>query len=103
MMNESSALNVRHRRGKYDVAKTAYVAATPTPLVKGINDIYEHNGKFYLVRVVEILPPGEKAFDEAKGAITSDYQSHLEKQWLEELAKKHTIVVDYDVLYNIGK
>jgi peptidyl-prolyl cis-trans isomerase SurA len=40
---------------------------------------------------------------EAKGAATSDYQNYLEKQWLDELAKKHPITVNKQVLYSLGK
>ena len=44
-----------------------------------------------------------KDFNDAKGSATSDYQNHLEKEWLNSLAKKHTIVINEEVLYSIGK
>jgi peptidyl-prolyl cis-trans isomerase SurA len=53
--------------------------------------------------LIEILPAGEQEFDEAKGAITSDYQNYLETEWLKELKTKHAIEVNTDVLYNLGK
>lgn len=103
MLNETSALNTRHRRNKFDTEKSKFIKNAPNELTKGVNEIYEYNGKFYVVRVVEILPAGEKEFDEAKGAITSDYQNYLETEWLKELRAKHTIEVKTDVLYNLGK
>jgi peptidyl-prolyl cis-trans isomerase SurA len=103
MVNESSVLNVKYRRGKYDTAKTDYLAGSPAPLKVGLNAIYEFDEKFYLVRVVEKIPAGLKDFDEAKGAITSDYQNHLEKEWLKEIEQKHTVVINKDALYSIGK
>jgi hypothetical protein len=39
---------------------------------------------------------------EAKGAATSDYQNYLEKTWLEELAKKHTVKVNTDKGNQLG-
>ena len=51
----------------------------------------------------EILEPSIKDFNDAKGSATSDYQNHLEKEWLNSLAKKHTIVINEEVLYSIGK
>lgn len=103
MVNETSVLNVKYRRGKYDIEKTAYLADSPAALKDGINPIYEVGGKFYLVRVVEKLPAGLKEFDEAKGAITSDYQNHLEKEWLKEIEQKHKVVIHHEALYSIGQ
>jgi peptidyl-prolyl cis-trans isomerase SurA len=100
MVNGESELNVRHRNGKFDSEKTRYLKGKT--LSKGVNAIYEYDGKFYVVRVHDILEPTEKEFSEAKGAITSDYQNYLEEKWLEELRKKHTIVVNEDALYSIG-
>jgi peptidyl-prolyl cis-trans isomerase SurA len=53
--------------------------------------------------VNDVIPPGEKEYNEAKGAVTSDYQNYLEEQWLEELEEKHTVSINTEVLYNLGK
>lgn len=100
-VNQNSELNTRHRSGKFDVEKARYVEGKE--LKKGVNSVYEMDGKFYTVKVHEILPPAEKEFSEAKGAVTSDYQNHLEEEWLKELRSKHKIVVNEEVLYNLGK
>jgi peptidyl-prolyl cis-trans isomerase SurA len=50
-----------------------------------------------------VIEAKNKELAEAKGIITSDYQTYLEKEWLAELEKKHKIVVYKDVLYSIGK
>ena len=102
LVNESSPLNVKHRRGKYDVAKTASLSGAPSDLNEGINPIYEFDGKFYVIRVVEKIPAGLKEFDESKGAITSDYQNFLEEKWLSEIEAKHIIFINEDALYSIG-
>lgn len=102
-LNESSTLNTKFRKGKFDTAKTAFIDAAKSPLKKGINSIYEYDGKFYLVKVLEEIPAGPKEFDEAKGAITSDYQNYLEEEWMKEIEKKHTIVVNKEALYSLGK
>ncbi|XOV67748.1 MAG: peptidylprolyl isomerase [Fluviicola sp.] len=100
-VNSDSELNTRHYNGKFDVEKSSFVRGQD--LKVGVNDIYEIDGKYYVARVHKILPPGEKEFSEAKGAVTSDYQEYLEKEWLKELKEKHEIVVNKDVLYNLGK
>ena len=103
MVNESSALNVKHKRSKFDIEKTEALNNAPKALKVGPNEIYEFGGKYYFVNVVEILEPGQKEFSEAKGAITSDYQNYLEAEWLKELEQKHKVTINKDVLYNLGK
>lgn len=100
-INKDSELNLRVKTNKFDIETTNFIKGQN--LVKGVNKPYEFEGKLYVVKVNEILEPKEKEFSEAKGAATSDYQNYLEKIWLEELTKKHTIKINYDVLYSLGK
>jgi peptidyl-prolyl cis-trans isomerase SurA len=100
-INEDSELNLRVRTNKFEVSETAFLKGKS--FQKGINPIYEVDGKFYVVKVEEVIPSSAKTFDEAKGAITADYQNYLEKIWLEELSKKHPIKVNESVLYSLGK
>lgn len=100
-VNTESELNTRHRNGKFDVEKSSYVRGQN--LLPGINNIYEIDGKYFVSRVAKVLQPTEKEFSEAKGAVTSDYQGHLEEEWLKELRAKHKISVNEDVLYSLGK
>lgn len=100
-INGKSELNLRHRYGKFDKTRTEHL--NTTNLKVGLNEPYESEDKFYVVKVKEIIPPGQKEFSEAKGAITSDYQTYLEKKWLEELESKHKVVVNKKALYAIGE
>lgn len=100
-INKSSELNLRVRTNKFETAQTPYLKGKG--LKKGVNKPYEFEGKYYVIKVNDIIPAGPKELNEAKGAITSDYQNQLEKDWLAELARKHPIVVHEDVLYNLGK
>jgi peptidyl-prolyl cis-trans isomerase SurA len=103
VVNESSSLNVKFRKGKFDTTKTGFISATKSPLQNGVNEIYEYNDKSYVVVVNDKLPAGPKKFDEAKGAITSDYQNYLEKNWMLEIEGNHDIVINKEALYSIGK
>jgi peptidyl-prolyl cis-trans isomerase SurA len=69
----------------------------------GANKVYELDGKFYVIKVTKNLPAGNKEFSEAKGSVTSDYQTFLEQQWIEELMKKHKIEINQQVLYSVGQ
>lgn len=99
-INEDSELVIRHRNSKFDVNKTAYLKGRDLKL--GLNAPFEVDGKFYVIRVQEILDPAQKEFSEAKGAITSDYQNHLEKEWLKKLETKHAVEINTEELYSIG-
>ncbi len=100
MVNKASELNARHRNGKYEIEKVNYLNGKT--FKTGVNDIYEVDGKFYVLDVKETLAPGQKEFNEAKGTITSDYQAYLEKEWIEALKAKHKITINQDALYAVG-
>lgn len=100
-VNKESELNTRHRNGKFEIEKIKYLQQSS--LKKGLNPIIDSEGKFYVLKVNEVLEPGVKEFKDAKGAVTSDYQNYLEKKWLEELEQKHKVVIHKDVLYSLGK
>jgi peptidyl-prolyl cis-trans isomerase SurA len=54
----------------------------------------DNNGMNYLVVVKELLPPGNKSFDESRSSVISDYQNFLEKEWIKKLKKKYPIKVN---------
>lgn len=101
VINADSELNLRTRSGKYEIEETKFLKGKK--IEKGVNKPYAFDDKYYVLKVDELIPTSTKAFDEAKGAITSDYQEQLEKEWLAELAKRHQIKVYDEVLYSIGK
>lgn len=101
VINKDSELNLRVRTNKFEKELTPYLK-NQTILV-GVNKPYEVEGKFFVLKVTEILPPAQKELSEAKGAVTSDYQNALETAWLQELAKKFPVKVNTEVLYSLGK
>ena len=54
----------------------------------------EIDGTYYLVDVEQLLPPGTKSFEETRASVISDYQDHLEKEWLVELRKKYPVSIN---------
>lgn len=54
----------------------------------------ENKGMYYLVRILQLISPGPMTFEEAKASVISDYQNHLEKVWVEELAKKYPVKIN---------
>jgi len=101
VINKDSELNLKVRMNKFEVAQTPYLQNRNfTP---GLNPVYSMDGKWYVVKVAALLPPAPKEYTEAKGLATSDYQAFLEKKWLEALRLKHKIVINEDMLYQIGQ
>jgi peptidyl-prolyl cis-trans isomerase SurA len=54
----------------------------------------ENNGTNYLVCVNRVLSPGQMSFQEARSSLLSDYQTFLEKKWLEQLKKKYPVKIN---------
>jgi len=100
-INKESELNVRDRSGKFEIEKLSYLNGRS--INPGLNAPFEVDGKFFVVNVEEIIAPMQKEFNEAKGSITSDYQTYLEKEWLNELKVKHPITINKEALYSVGK
>ncbi len=100
-INKDSELNLRVRTNKFELVNTPFLK--DQKLAKGINKPYLYEGKHYVVKVEQLIPAGIKDLNDAKGAITSDFQNQLEKDWLAEIALKHPIVINEAVLYSLGK
>ncbi|MEX2379239.1 MAG: peptidyl-prolyl cis-trans isomerase, partial [Vicingaceae bacterium] len=64
----------------------------------GVSNIIEDDGRHFFVHVKEVIEPSYKTLDDARGTITSDYQSQLEKEWIQSLHKKYEFTVDSAVL-----
>ena len=67
----------------------------------GLSDILKNNDSYTLVKVDRLIPREQKAFDEAKGLILSDYQNYKEEQWLESLREKYNISINQNVLNKV--
>ncbi len=72
-------------------------------LSKGLTPDFNRNGQVNFVDVKEVVAPQPKSLDESKGLVTADYQTYLEKSWIDELRTKYPVVVNEDVLKTIIK
>lgn len=96
-----SIQSVRIQTGKFEKGDNNYVDMTEWKqgLSGELNSSVDKNIVF--VNVKAILPPQEKALTEAKGIITSDYQTYLEKQWIEELRSKYPVTINQEILEKV--
>jgi peptidyl-prolyl cis-trans isomerase SurA len=99
MINKDSQLNLKTESGKYQKGDNEVIDAIKwTP---GISNDIKKDNKIIFVQVHKKLSPQPKDLKEAKGIITAEYQSYLEKLWIEELKNKFPVVVNKEVLKNI--
>jgi len=54
----------------------------------------EAEGMYYLVLVKEVISPGPKKFEETRAAVISDFQDHLEREWIKQLKVKYIVKVN---------
>lgn len=82
---------VRVEKGKFEKTERAILSNISwTPGVQRA----ELDGNYYLVKIERILPPGNRTFEEARGQLISDFQNHLEEEWLTSLRKKYSVKIN---------
>lgn len=96
IINKNSNLNMSFESGKYEEGShTLLVNVKPN---KGITEIIKQDNSYMVVDVKDVLPPSIKKLNEAKGIITADYQTYLDKMWIENLHKKYKVEIFKDLL-----
>jgi len=68
---------------------------------KGTKKDIRYGGKPVIVIIHEVIRNQPKTLNEAKGIITSDYQDHLDKEWIKELRSKYPVLINSEVLNKI--
>ncbi len=61
------------------------------------------NGNYLLIVINEILAEQAKKLKDVKGSVISDYQTYLEKNWLDELRREFKVEINYTTLEKIRK
>lgn len=102
-----SAMNVG---GKLNVLPTAGVFEAGNETLpdnfefkEGVSKIYAHNDAFHVVKVNSVLPAGFKTLEEARGKVVSDYQNHIEANWVKELNNRFKVDINPSVLKRVKK
>lgn len=85
------AKRIRHETGRFQ--KTDRPMFSQIPWQPGLHTL-QNNGMYYLVRIFEIVPAGPATFEEARLAVISDYQNHLEQQWIKNLKAKFPVLIN---------
>lgn len=94
-LNKDSQLNVQVEHKTWNKGENAMVDAN---WKKGLSADQNKDGRVLFVDTHEIIAPTPKTLQEARGVITSDYQSQLEREWVESLKKKYPVTVNRQYL-----
>ena len=100
-VNTNSQLNLQVKSGKF--ARKENEIIDKIEWKPGITPDMNENGQVVFVDVKAVLPPAPKSLEEAKGIITADYQSELEKEWIASLRSKYPVVVHQGVVDSLAQ
>ncbi len=98
-LNKDSQLKVKIDSNLYESGTNALLKDLPKKV--GTSEIFEKDGRYFVVVFDKIIAPTNKTFDEARGIVISDYQTYLEQQWLKELKDKYEVKMNDDVLKKV--
>lgn len=56
---------------------------------------------FFVSRIKNVLPAGQKDFKECEGKVINDYQQYLEENWVSDLKKEFKVNVNTDVFRQV--
>jgi peptidyl-prolyl cis-trans isomerase SurA len=107
--NDLSSINntLKSEKGLQFVFRHAKYAKGDHPVIDGLSwhvglsDVIAHGGEWHIVFAHELLPPQPAKLSEVRGMLISDYQNHLEEEWVKELKNKYDVFVDEKVLKSI--
>lgn len=64
----------------------------------GIGEIQQIKDKYVITDLKKVLPPTPKELNLVKGAVQTEYQAYLEKEWIASLRAKYPVEVKEEVL-----
>lgn len=105
--NRSNPLNVSNpMSGKYESGNNIYANLLWAAPVNGqkymIFEDPKVAGGFVVIQIHRFIPSVRKTLNEARGSVMSDYQTFLEKAWIQSLMEKYPVIVNKEA-YEIIK
>ena len=100
-INKKTPNGVSIREARFNHGENETIESTGWK--KGLSEVSSKNNQYYLVDIKNVLQVTPKTIEEAKGVITADYQTYLEKEWITALRSKYTVQVIEPVLQTLWK
>ena len=100
-LNVDDKINVLLTQGVFEVDQREL--PTGLDIKKGISDVIQSNESYVVTNIKGVIAPEVKALDDVKGKVLSNYQSHLEEEWMQELHSKYTVEINKKSLKRLKK
>ncbi|HNQ21219.1 MAG TPA: peptidylprolyl isomerase, partial [Bacteroidales bacterium] len=100
-----SKINKKNNVVSYDSMVIETKKLADIGLEKTVNAILskENNNSYEIYWLQDIIAPQSKSLDEVRGLVISEYQTYLEKQWINELRNRYHWQVNEEVLKSLYK
>ena len=98
-LNSGKELEVIEKEGVFEEGSTLLPKNIEDK--KGMTSITKEGEYFFVSRIKNIIPAGQKTFEECEGKVINDYQQYLEENWVSDLKKEFTIKVNQDVFEQV--
>lgn len=100
-----SKINKKNNVVSYDSIVIETEKLTDIGLEKNVNAILSkgNNNSYEIYWLQDIIAPQPKSLDEVRGLVISEYQTYLEKQWINELRNRYHWQVNEEVLKSLYK
>jgi len=100
-----SKINKKNNVVSYDSMVIETKKLADIGLEKTVNAILskENNNSYEIYWLQSIIAPQPKSLDEVRGLVISEYQTYLEKQWINELRNRYHWQVNDEVLKSLYK
>lgn len=97
--NKDSKLEVISGSDKF--AKGKFAPVDQAAWESGVVTIVLQDGRYFVVRINEVLQPEPKKLEEARGLIISDYQKQLEKDWIADLKARYPVTINTELFRSL--
>ncbi len=97
--NQESQLDLSVKAGKMEIEDNNVLSQFE--LKTGISELKLIDGKYVFLKLKETLPPQNKKLKEVRGTVISEYQKHLETEWLKELNDKYPVEINKEEIYKL--
>ncbi|MBK6267047.1 peptidylprolyl isomerase [Marivirga sp. S37H4] len=87
--------------GEYVIGET--ISGMTVPKDRGHHQSFNNDGHYQIINVKESIPERLKTFEESKPELISDYQTHLENEWIEQLKQENKVIVNKVLLQKLKR
>ena len=100
-LNTADNVEVMQNQGIYELENP--IVPKNVKFELGLTDIVKQGEYYFVSKVNKLLFEGTKTLNECKGKLVNDYQQYLEENWVSDLKKEFTILVNQDAFVKAKK